>query len=106
MKPSDIKSLKVGAHTYKVIKPYRFTEETGRTGDCTHPIMEIRIAEVTLSGVRQADSEVEYVFWHEVLHAIDSRYNGLMLREEDITRIAEGLTQVLYDNFDIKPKEK
>ena len=106
MKPSDIKLLKVGAHTYKVIKPYKFSEQMGRTGDCTHTIMEIRISEISADGFKMADSEVEYVFWHEVLHAVDSRYNGFALKEEDITRMAEGLTQVLYDNFDIKPKIK
>ena len=104
MKPSDIKLLKVGAHIYKVIKPYLFRDTDDLNAQVDHSLCEVRIKCVDCSGNPRESSTIEESFWHEAIHVIDKVYNASRLDEDTTRRLAEGLTQVLNDSFDIKPK--
>ena len=95
------KKVKVGGHWYKVHIGYIFKERFDRSGDTDSDIKEIRIAKETL-GVPLPKSQVEQVFIHEILHAIDWVYNSDELEEKQIKRLAEGLYQVLKDNKMLK----
>lgn len=90
------KKLKVGGHIYTVIEGYKFKEREDAHGQCDHTALEIRLTESDIGG-KFSRSKIECSFIHEVLHAVDNTYNNANLKEEDVTRLAEGLYQVLKD---------
>ena len=92
------KTLKVGGNIYKIVFPYNFTERYDRNGDCDSDILQIRIADSFDKERRFPREKIEQIFIHELLHAISYTYNADKLEEEPLTRLAEGLYQVLKDN--------
>jgi len=89
--------IKVGGHEYKVLKDYKFVERVDAHGQTDHILLEIRLCEEDMAG-KFSQSKVECNFIHELIHAVDNTYNGNKLEEDTVTRLAEGLYQVLKDN--------
>lgn len=91
--------IKVGGHTYKVVRNYKFKERVDIHGQCDHCFQEIRLGEED-GGGKFSKSKIEEVFMHELFHCVDEVYNSGNLSKEDetITRLAQGLYQVLKDS--------
>jgi hypothetical protein len=90
--------IKVGGHVYRILHKYKFTQEPKLCGQADHDNGEIRLADLDPSGVKRGVSRIEETFIHEVLHCINNIYNDNKLVEEDISRMSQGLYQVLADN--------
>ena len=90
--------VKVGGHIYKVIQDYKFQERLDIHGQCDQVMKEIRIMTTDNSG-RFAQSKIEEIFIHELIHAINHVYNADELDEKTLQRLGEGFHQVLKDNF-------
>jgi hypothetical protein len=95
-------SLKVGAHTYKVLYPYQF-KETELQGQADHLLLEIRVKSVDTCGNKVPETVSLRTLLHEMLHAVDRVYNDGVITdapdgERSIECLAQGLTQVLLDN--------
>lgn len=94
-------SLKVGAHRYKVIFPYRFQEGVYQAF-ADHHLNEIRVSGVD-GGCKRSTTAILADFVHEVIHCVDNVFNGRALNnspdsERTVECLAQGLTQVLLDN--------
>jgi len=89
--------LTVGGHNYKVIRDYKFREREDIEGQADHGFKEIRLAESNIGGVFK-HTRVEENFMHELLHCVDHVYNAQKMEEETVTRISQGLYQVLKVN--------
>lgn len=101
------KTLKVGAHQYEVVFPYQFKERLDVSGLSDDQLRRIFVAEVDGNGEKRPDSEILSIFFHEILHAIDSVYCGFQIGKEcdrdSLTEsIAQGLAQVYIDNPKLK----
>lgn len=97
------KTLKVGAHQYNVVFPYQFTERVDICGLCDDKLRRILVSEIDGNGERRPDSDILGIFFHEVIHAIDSVYCGFQIgtecgRDMLTESIAQGLAQVYIDN--------
>ena len=90
--------LKVAGHVYKVVWDNGRLSESGFVGETDHNQDIIYLCKCYPKKER-AKSEIEETFLHEILHAIDVNYNNHALSEEETTRLATGLHQVLKDNF-------
>jgi len=97
------KKIKVGGHNYKILFPYHF-KEVENLGQTDILLKRIRLTDVDRTGNKIAKSQILNTFCHEILHAIDREYNESKLSEEMTIRLANGLFQVLTDNFEIKIK--
>lgn len=86
------KKLKVAGHDYSINHPHKFISKEELDGLTLHTPKEIYIT---------GSPEAEHTFWHEMIHCIDHTYNAGQLTEETVTRLAQGLYQVLKDNFDV-----
>jgi len=93
-----IKEIKIGGHIFKVLYPYQFREKRV-DGQCDSNQNEIRLAQVDYLGAELAQSNRDETFCHEILHAINSVYCNDNIEEDDIEHMAQGLFQVLKDNF-------
>lgn len=91
-------TLKIGGHTYKVLKNYHFSQNTNLCAQAGHDEMEIRISGLTLSGKLRPRSTLEESFLHEILHCVDLVYNNAKLDENTISNLSQGLYQVLKDS--------
>lgn len=91
------KELKVGGRVYKVLYPHVFVE-TNFYGLANHVSNTISIAARGEGGESVANENIEQTFLHELLHCVDVVYNNHDLTEDVVTRLAEGLYQVLKDN--------
>ena len=106
------KSIKIGGHVYKVKFPYTFEERSDVDGHTNFSTNEILITDANTAGVKCHCKYVESIFWHEILHVIDRTYCCDMVgsntdKESMIEGLAQGLLQVLTDNFEeLKPKQK
>jgi len=100
------KKIKIGGHNYQVMFPYNFKERVDISGQADHDVQEIRVSEMDGAGVRRTESATGEIFWHEILHCIDHIYNADETSEEAMSKLSQGLYQVLTDNFVIKPKEQ
>lgn len=101
------KTLKVGAHQYKVVFPYQFEERTDICGMSDDRLRRIMVAATDDNGERRPDSDILAVFFHEVIHAIDSVYCGFQIGKQcdsdDLTEsIAQGMAQVYIDNSGLR----
>ena len=101
------KTLKVGAHQYEVVFPYQFTERTDICGMCDSKLRRIVVSELDGNGEKRPDSDILSIFFHEIIHAIDSVYCGFQIGKEcgaDMLTesIAQGLSQVYIDNPQLK----
>ncbi len=92
------KKLKVGAHLYDVIFPYKFSERTDLRGQTCHLTLRIKLTEHTNEAQPIAKSNIELTFLHEIIHCVDQVYNGGKMDEDSVERMGEGLYQVLQDN--------
>ena len=97
------KKFKLGAHTYKVLFPYVFSDSPEFTGQHDTGLREIKVRGVSAGGGKQAETNVFQVFLHEVIHAIDHTYCMGMIGSDTngeslIDGISEGLSQFLLDN--------
>lgn len=94
------KQLKIGGHIYKIKVVDGEDQKKGGScwGKTFHHQKEIYIDESA------ALSQQEETFFHEILHCIDQVYNGQEFvkdgndGEATVSRLAEGLYQVLKDN--------
>lgn len=94
------KQVKIAGYTYKVkyykILPYK--NGNGEMGHCDNNLLEIRIATHDPETNRKLPTQfLEQTFYHELLHAIDNAYNADSLEEEQVTRLSEGLYQVIKE---------
>jgi len=96
--------IRVGFHNYQIIFPYIFKEDSGRIGQHSATLGEIRITNTFLN-LPVPDETIIQTMMHEVLHAIDSVSNLKVFSKEDgsidedkIDGIAEWLCMVLRDN--------
>lgn len=92
------KQLKVGGHVFKVWEKYRFQDRSDRCGQSEIDELRIKITHMTQNGTLRPRSQIEQTFIHEMLHCVDGIYNNHKLTEDDVSRISEGLYQVLQDN--------
>lgn len=96
------KTIKIGAHTFKVLFPYQYTERSDYAGSINYSRNEIRITGIDENGWERAETRVLSTLIHEVLHAIDENAGHMIFgsegEEEKIEALAEGLTAVLVDN--------
>lgn len=105
------KTLKIGAHSYKVLFPYRFTERADCVGMHIKATTELKITDCDDTGNKRALSDIYVSLIHEILHAIDYRFaHGIIAKneigEDIITALAEGLTAFLIDNGYLKKEVK
>ena len=91
------KKLKVGGTTYKVLDNYTF-KESDLMGQTVHTQNEIRLGALDPNGKKYDYQKKEECFIHEALHAIDCVYNNSELEEKQVSRLSQGLYQVLKDN--------
>jgi hypothetical protein len=94
-----IKEIKIGGHIFKVLCPYTFKESIATKGQCDSDLNEIRLKAIDGCGNNLAKSTLEVIFIHEILHAVDTVYNNDSLSGDAINHLAEGLYQVLKDNY-------
>ena len=90
------KKVKIGGHMVKVLYPYQFNDMFTGSGTCNYEEGIIKIKEAGITD--------EQTLWHEILHMVDIVYNGEKLDEDSISRLSEGIYQVIKDNFIIKPR--
>lgn len=100
-----LKQVKVGAHVFKVLFPYCFKERMDLKAQTDFNKCVIKIQGTDRGGNFISQSALNVSLIHELLHDIDFVYNNQGLHEAEITRLAEGLTQVLQDNFIIYTKK-
>jgi hypothetical protein len=99
------KTLKVAGHEYKVFFDDKFLNKQGLFGQCDFVTQKIRLCKKFKKQVR-AKSDISRTLIHEIIHAIDNHYNSNTLTEKKVDRLANGLHQVLVDNFIVKLKRK
>jgi len=90
--------LKVGGVTYDVVKKKKFTHKNIEfSGFAKHRQALIELA-LTCEGEEYNEQKIDECFIHELLHCIDDIYNSQKLKEDTISRLSQGLYQVLKDN--------
>ena len=92
------KTLKIGAHTFKILYPYQFKERSDVYGTCNVSLGEIRISDTDGNDRKLTSTQIGQSLFHEILHAINDIYVGSKLDERDIEGFSQGLFQVLNDN--------
>ena len=95
MKIKIPREIRVGAHKYKVVYWPDLGVDENLCGVSRH-----RKTVIGVDPVYNPTQQVQ-ILLHETLHAIDRIY-GCELSEGNIDRIAEGLTDVLVDSFDVE----
>jgi len=90
--------IKVAGHTYKVIWDDEYLSNQDYLGLAVHRELLIYLCK-TFKGSNLPKSLIEQNCIHEILHCIDTVYNNHELSENQVDRLAEGLYQVLKDNF-------
>ena len=101
------KTLKVGGHKFTITYPHLFLERHAVWGHTDFVTDSVFISKF-VDGMECIQVHVEGTFWHEVFHMIDRIYCcdciGEKTNKEDmIEGLAQGLLQILSDNF--KPLE-
>ena len=89
-------TIKIGGKVFTVTYPHLFIEREGRSGQSTNWTQRILIAN-QVNGEPMAREHIEETFIHELIHMVDAVYNGGKLDEETVSRMSEGLYQVLND---------
>ena len=91
--------LKIGGHEYKVKTGYVFRERHDLCGQHDSAQCVIRLSDRDCSGNPVAEGFEAQVFLHEILHAVNTVYNGgADTPEATIEALSQGLFQVLRDN--------
>ena len=91
--------IKVAGHIYKIRFDDKGLAKENLIGQTNNDFKEIRICKHYKSKRARAKSEIEETFLHEMLHTIDKNYNNSSLSEKALSRLSQGLYQVLKDNF-------
>lgn len=104
------KKVKIASHMFKVLCPYIFKERDDIFGRIDFATGTIYIT-TDSNGNPCSKTHTVGVFVHELFHGIDRLYCGNKIgdevpKEELIEGLAQGLAQVLSDNFEpLKPKK-
>lgn len=100
------KKIKVAGHNYRVFFDDKKLSKEHLVGETDNDFKEIRLCKYYKSKRARVKSEIEETFLHEVLHTIDRHYNANSLSHKEIERLANGLHQVLSDNFIVRTRKK
>lgn len=92
------KKIKIAAHVYDVVLPYKFTERSDLRGQSDHLTCKIKIADKTLTNEDVTPVNLQITTLHEIIHCVDMVYNAGQLDEPTVERLGEGLYQVLQEN--------
>lgn len=98
MKITIPEKLRVAGNDYTIDKKYEFKETTMLAGQVDLYVQQIRLRDRDPGGQPVDEQYKVASFFHELVHVIDFHYNNGGLSEEAITRLANGLYQVLADN--------
>lgn len=100
MKITLPEKVKVGAHTFQVLFPYKFRERIDATGQCDYLLGEIRISDMDACGVVRRDTTILLSFIHELLHACDyvSGHGVFYNNEPAIEGLSQAIAAVFVDN--------
>jgi len=98
------KTVRIAGHNYKVFFDDKYLDKEKILGQCDFISQKIRLCKKFKKQVR-AKSDIDRTFYHEIIHAIDGHYNNYALKEKEVGRLANGLYQVLADNFIVKIKK-
>ena len=90
--------VKVGGKDYKIVWNDELLTNEGFNGLACHRELIIYLCKI-YRGDKLAKSNIEEVFLHEIIHAVDTVYNNHSLDEDTVDRLSQGLYQVLKDNF-------
>jgi len=85
------KKIKVGGHTYRIKFVDKLLPSRSMKAETNHYKGLIEIDNDL------GEEDIMEVFIHEVLHAIDHRYNNRNLTGDTVDAIGEGLFQVLSE---------
>lgn len=96
MKVKVPNTIKLLTHEYEVKFGTKRVVSAGTCGLTRHLYQDITIDNVTLP-----PSEIDQVFLHELIHAIE-RHFCITIEEADVERLAEGLAVILFDNLGIE----
>jgi len=101
------KKVRIAGHDYKVKWDDKRLSKKSLIGDINNDFKEIGLCRYYKGSKRaRAQSELERTLFHEILHGIDCHYDNDSLKEKEVDRLANGLYQVLSDNFVIKIKKE
>ena len=92
------KEIKVAGHTYKVEWDDKWLTNEGYIGYALHNKLLILLCKI-FRGEKLSKTIIEENLIHEIVHCVDVNYNNHSLNEETVSRLSEGLYQVLKDNF-------
>lgn len=96
--------VKIAGQEYQVIWDNKYLSNEGIEGLINYRNPTIMLCN-NYRGQSLSKSYIEGVFWHEILHAIDTNYNNHSLGEKVISRLGVGLNQILKDNFKLSVKK-
>jgi len=90
-------SVKIGGKTYNIIYPYTFVERFDHMAQINNDMLTIFLTDMC-EKQPLPKQQIEESLLHEIIHAVDYIYNANKLDEDTISRLSEGLYQVLNDN--------
>ena len=76
--------IKVAGHYYKVIWDDKGLSKRRLIGETINDFKEIRLCKYYRSKRKRAKSELEETLLHEIIHAVDRRYNNSSLKEKEV----------------------
>jgi hypothetical protein len=92
--------IKIGGRIVKIVYPYQFKERSDLKGQVHYSLGTIFIAKDDCDGDEYPLEAIFETLLHEILHYVCHIYNGeKQLNEEEVCALANGLYQVLVDNF-------
>lgn len=95
MKVKIPREIKIGAYNYKVVYAPNLVYDHKLLGQALAEKQLIRIEPDTTPQTK------EVTLWHEIVHSINDVY-GCELDENNIDRIAQGITAILKNDFNIE----
>ena len=105
------KRLTVAGRIFHILFPHVFQERSDVYGHTDFSTGKMYITGVDGAGRTIREDALDITFWHEVFHIIDRAYCCNMIgqqtsKEDMIEGLAQGVYQVLVDNFKpLEPKE-
>ena len=98
------KTVRIAGHDYKVFFDDKYLNKINLFGQCDFVSQKIRLSKKYEKRTR-TKSDIGRSFVHEIIHVVDVHYNNYTLTEKEVDRLANGLYQVLADNFIVKIKK-
>ena len=95
MKVKVPSKIQVGSHTYTVKLSRQHLEDEDTRGIINYRTQEIVINAIT------PDSRKTTAFIHEIIH-LSAKIFGIILEEEEINRLCEGLGQGIFSSLGIE----